>query len=395
MNLRDKRVWDLSLDEIDYVYRHRHMNHYVYAALKTYHTSSPPLQRPVSLRADTIPPYLRGPCERLLQLSPWIGTRDPSLVRASITYHTYLLYSALDQVRVEDVSLVEQLLAACAYLSIVSEKNDNVPLWWYRVVRDKSPYIDAIVEKLLEPVVDIEAVIRMSMSAKDKERSRAQEDMANRNYHFVPKAVTSLIVLMENGADPQRIARAFLQTERAMRTYEQDAGYAAGTPIERHRLQIRYHNTLYLYGGMFFEKQHIDERALDWYLKDINDPGLLEGLLSRSDGFFMLDLKTTERLVSAYALTTDRETRSHLKNLIHGYLVRCVHEAAAYSRFIVDFLKSHPSTDLRDIFFFSGDKRILYGGEASREVYFMSLLYNKYVLGMDFQDIDYARFFQY
>jgi len=45
MNLTDKKVWDLSLDEIEYVYQYRHMNNYVYAALKTYYTSSPPLNR--------------------------------------------------------------------------------------------------------------------------------------------------------------------------------------------------------------------------------------------------------------------------------------------------------------------------------------------------------------
>jgi hypothetical protein len=379
MNLKNKMVWDLSLDEIEYVYRHRHMNHYVYAALRTYYTSSPPLHRPVSLRANTIPPCLRGPCERLLQLSPCIGAHDPSFIRAGITYHTYLLYSVLDQVQLEHISLVAQLLAACAYLAIVSERNDNVPLWFHRVVRNKSPYVDAIVEKLLEPVVDIEAVALMPMTAHENKRNRVQENIPNHNYHFVPKAVSSLIVLMENGVDPHLIARALLQTEQAMRTYEQDQGHSdTETPVTKYLKQIRYRNTLYLYGGMFFEKQQMYERARDWYLRDINDPGLLD----RSEGFFLTDLKATERLVSAFPLTTDRETRRQLKDLIHGYLVRCARGAAAHSRVIFDFL-------------FSGDKRMLYAGEASRELFFLSLLYNKFVLGTDYENIDYARFFQY
>ena len=157
MNLDKKMVWDLSLDEIEYIYRDLHMNHYVYAALKTYHTSSPPLNRPVFLRPNTIPTYLCASIEKLLELSSRIGKYNPSSIRADITYCTYLLYSVLHQIKLEDVELAVQLLAACAYLSICSEKNDNLPLWNKPVVRQKNESIIAIIEKLLEPVVDIES----------------------------------------------------------------------------------------------------------------------------------------------------------------------------------------------------------------------------------------------
>ena len=120
MNLEKKMVWDLSLDEIEYIYRNLHMNHYVYAALKTYYTSSPPLNRSVCLRSNTIPSYLRASIEKLLELSPRIGKHDPSFVRADITYCTYLLYSVLCQIQLEYVSGVALLLAACAYLAICS-----------------------------------------------------------------------------------------------------------------------------------------------------------------------------------------------------------------------------------------------------------------------------------
>ena len=212
MNLMDKNVWDLSLDEIEYVYRNLHMNHYVYAALKTYYTSSPPLNRPVSLRSDTIPPYLRTPFERLLEFSPYIGKYNPSFVRANITYHTYLLYSVLDQVQLENISLVAQLLAACAYLPIVSEKNDDIPLWNKKVVRRKNSYINAIIEKLLEPVVDIEEVGMMPLFRSGYVKKLLHGYIKNL-FSFVPKAIFSIIVLMENGDDPKLIERALLQEE--------------------------------------------------------------------------------------------------------------------------------------------------------------------------------------
>ena len=80
------------------------MNHYVYAALKTYHMNSPPLNRSVSLRSNTIPPYIRSSFERLLEFSCYIGKYDPSFVRASITYNTYILYSILHRVQLENIS---------------------------------------------------------------------------------------------------------------------------------------------------------------------------------------------------------------------------------------------------------------------------------------------------
>ncbi len=106
-------------------------------------------------------------------------------------------------------------------------------------------------------------------------------------------------------------------------------------------------------------------------------------------------MKTTERLISAYPLITNKETQSNLKDLIHRCLVQIAKEAAKYSHSIFDFLKSHPSTDLRNKSLYLKGKRMLYAGEASREVYFISLLYNKFILGTDYKDIDYARFFKY
>lgn len=391
MNLGKKKVWDLSLDEIEYIYRNLHMNHYVYAALKTYYTSSPPLNRSVSLRPNMLPPYLCAPIEKLLELSPRIGKDDPSSVRAEITYNTYLLYSVLNQVQLEDVPVVAQLLAACAYLPICSEKNDNLPLWNKPVIRQKNEHIDAIIEKLLEPVVDIEEICMMPLFGNNKKDKISHGDMANL-FSFIPISLFCIIVLMENGDEPQIIKRALFHAEQAMRTYEHDNGYSdTGSPIRtRYAGQLRYRNTIYLYGGMFFEKQGWCEHALDWYLKDINVQELPNFF-----GFYLTDMKTTERLISAYPLTIGKEMQSSLKNLIHLCLARIFQNSAKYSRDIIDYFKSHPSTDKRSESIIFGEKRRLYAGEASREVYFTSLIYNKFILGTDYQNIDYSRVFEY
>lgn len=391
MNLEEKVVWDLSLDEIEYVYRNLHMNHYVYAALKTYHTSSPPLNRLISLRSNTIPAYLCEPVERLLGFSPYIGTYDPSLIRAGITYCTYLLYSVLHQVQAEDASVVAQLLASCAYLSICSEKNDNLPLWRKLVVRHKGERIAALIEKLLEPAVDIEEVCMIPLFG-NNDKDKISHGAITNLFKFIPRALLGIIMLMENGDDPQLIERALLHTEQAMRTYEYDNRHSdTSSPIgTRQAGQVRYRNTIYLYGGMFFEKQGRYDCALDWYLKDINVPEL-----PNLFGFFLTNMKTTERLISAYSLTTGKEMQSNLENLIHLCLARSFQSAAEHSRSIIDYFISHPSTDMRIISITSGEKRKLYAGEASREIYFISLLYNKFILGIDYQDIDYARFFKY
>jgi len=391
MNIDKKMIWDLSLDEIEYIYRNLHMNHYVYAALKTYYTSSLPLNQSVCLRPNTIPSYLCTPVEKLLEFSSHIGKYDPSFVRADITYHTYHLYSVLHQTQLEDVPIIAQLLAACAYIVICSEKNDGLPLWNKPVIRQKNEHIDAVIEKLLEPVIDIENIGAMPLFKNNKSDKMTSGDMANL-FKFIPRALFCIIVLMENGDDPQVIKQALLHTEQAMRNYEHDNGYSdINSPIRtRYAGQLRYRNTVYLYGGMFFEKQRWHNLALDWYLKDINVHDLPNFF-----GFYLTDMKTTERLMSAYPLTTDNQIRNNLKNLIHLCLARIFQNAAKYSDEIIDYFKSNPSNDKRINSIISEGKRKLYAGEASREVYFTSLLYNKFVLGIDYQDINYHHFFEY
>ncbi len=396
MDLQNKHLWDLSLDEIEYVYRHRHMNHYIYAGLKTYYTSTPPLHRSVSLRPNTIPSFLCGPVEGLLRLSPFLGQKEPAAIRAAVTYVTHLLYLQLEQVSLQDISRVAQLLAACAYLSLHSEKNDNLPLWSGPVVREITEYTKAFMERLLKPNIDMEAVYAMESClagvTEDKrpgEKGYVAYGDISMVYWFIPKAMRTIIAYMENGESPQLIERALLNTEQAMMVYEEN-NTAALPPFYSETRRVRYHNTLYLYGAMFYQRQGWHERAVDWYLKQINVPGL-----PYLFGNFQTDLKTTERLVAAYPLVGDKEKQRDLEDLIHRCMVRICLHAAEHGRRIKAYWELHPATDMRTVSLRDTQKNLPYSGEASRELYLFALLYNKFVQGVDYRDIDYAMFFQY
>lgn len=390
MNLKEKKVWDLSLDEIEFIYRHRHMNHYVYAALKTYYTSSPPVNKPVSLRQNMVPPYLCPIIEKLLEFSPLVGKDDASYVRAGITFYTHKFQAALDQVQLEDVPIILQLLAVYAYFSIASTKNEKILLWKESVVRQKNESITKIMEKLLQPTFNIEKASMQFLSGwKDR------MDDAWNLYNLIPKVMCSIIVCMENGDDPQLIKQALLNIEQAMYIYELNHGLInPRSPVRvRDFKQTKYRNTLYLYGGMFFEKQGWHNSAVDWYLKDINHPTIPSYLCWRH----LMAFKTIERLMSAYPLITDTQSKEDLGGLIHRSFVEAFRLAACYSQEILEYLEPYSSLEIRNLWLsLRGEKRhFLNAGEHIREVFYLSLLYNKFVLGTDYRDIEYARFFKY
>ena len=54
MDNLNKNVWELNLDEIEFLYKYRHMNNYVYAALMTYHKSKFPLNIIMPIKAQDI-----------------------------------------------------------------------------------------------------------------------------------------------------------------------------------------------------------------------------------------------------------------------------------------------------------------------------------------------------
>ena len=79
--LTEKKIWDLSIDEVEYVYNKLHMNNYVYAALKTYHESNPPLNKIIKLKKNMIPECLHEYAEKLIELSPYLGNDNSKIIR--------------------------------------------------------------------------------------------------------------------------------------------------------------------------------------------------------------------------------------------------------------------------------------------------------------------------
>ena len=68
MDLSQKGVWDLTYDEIDYVFNHRHMNNYVYAALKSFYFSPIPSGYHVASKKTMVPDYMRSSFEQFSNL---------------------------------------------------------------------------------------------------------------------------------------------------------------------------------------------------------------------------------------------------------------------------------------------------------------------------------------
>jgi hypothetical protein len=163
-----------------------------------------------------------------------------------------------------------------------------------------------------------------------------------------------------------------------------------GIGVNSHKLPpLRYRNTLYLYGGRFFEIRGENRKAFAWYTKDI-----LSDKFLKQFGFYLTDLKTTERLVAAYRVPGNEKKRRALKELIDKCYLQALLNSAKYGKKILTYLAEHPQQDLMAVKIGSEpNNKMLYMGEPSREVFLSALLYNWIVRGIAFTQIDYSRFF--
>jgi hypothetical protein len=392
MNLEGKKVWDLSSEEIDYVYRERHMNNYVYAALRTFHDSPMPLNRKLSVRPESVPACLREPADRLLEISPYLGNDDPKNIRVHYTYRAFELFKALGEVKPEELEATLGLLASLAYIPIVAEKNDSFPLWWHPVVRKRDAHIETLFADVLAGR-KIETYIEDCLWAEEPSdmKARLRTDPAYVALVFPPRVAQSIIVMNENGLDPVEISRAWRNLEAEMVRFEAEHGLRGGQFLGNMRAkgQIRYRNTVYLYAGDHFRRQ-ADPEALSWYMRDILTPDL-----PKLFGFYLTDMKTMERILCARTLPEGERAREQLDPLVATGLLQVFRNAARYAEDTFRFFAKHPDADpsagrLQDPE--SGGYR-LYGGEGSREPFFTALLYHHLVRRRRFADLDYAGFF--
>jgi len=398
-DLRDKDVWELTLDQIEYIYRHRHMNNYVYAGLQTYHRSQMPLDRVVRLRKERVPECLHDGAENLLRLSPYLGNDDPRTVRINYTYHAFELLSMLEQVELEELPTVVELLSVLAYVPIVAEKNDNLPLWMNPAIRRR----DRVKERVFEgigPEIDLKAFIRQPLWTGDTgvDDEKVDEVPSLLMYYFMPRAVQCILVMIENGVDSERAAAAFRDVERNMRRFERERGIGNAPALRRrgnlkYPTDLRYRNTLYLYGGNLFERMGRREEAFDWYTRDIYITNLPDIF-----GFYLTSLKTCERLLCALRVASPDKETVLLRDLIERAMHQALRGASPHARRVREHIATNPDADLSAIRFFvhEGKTRdLLYAGEAAREAFLASLLYNHVVNGVPHGRIDYAKYLEF
>lgn len=387
-----KDIWDLTVDEVEYVYKELHMNNYVYAAVMSFYRSKPPLNKIIDIKEQSIPRCLHEPVRKLIRLSPYLGREDTKNVRTHYTYNAFELFQQLRHIKMQEVEQVIECLAALAYIPIIAEKNDGLSVWLNPVIRKATPFISRRFEVLLEdfniddfvklPVVEKGGIVEEELSPTDT------------LFEFTPRVTSCIITMIENGIDLKLAEKAYRNAERHMIEYEQkhNLGHQAHFNWNiKMPSQTRYRNSFYLYGGTLLEKMGNTEEAFAWYCRD-----LLYVDIFNSFGFYLTSLKTSERLLCAYRIMGNNYDRILFKDLIKQCIKKSFINASEYADVVLDYIRSNPDTDLsQQRFILKNNKYMLYGGEPSREIFLIALLYNNIILNVDYQDIDYNKYLEF
>ena len=388
---KEKWIWDIGFDEAEQIYRQLHMNNYVYSALSVFHRSQMPLNRFLSPRQQKIPACLLQPTEKLLDLSPHLGNDDPKQVRIHYIILSYHLFRELRHISFEQIDIVAGLLGALAYIPTVADKNDNHLLWKRPVIREKTERLIRLFNAINEKT-GVEDFVEMALYEDEKiNENTTPYFFASR---FVTRAVGCIIGMIENNIEKPKAAKAFELVDRHLNDYEQKCGLTFDAHPNhgdmRFNSQLRYRNTLYLYGGNLFEKMGDGEKAFSWYVKNIYFIDL-----PKKFEFYLTGFKTTERLLCALRVSPQHKENILLRDLIKTCLLKSFHDCSAYSRVVLDFIETNNNLDLsEERFFLKNKKFMLFGGESSREPYLISLLYNKIMNEIEYENPGYEGFFK-
>jgi hypothetical protein len=367
------------------------MNAYVHAGLLTLGTSAWPRSGPLHVAEAELSPRFAAAVDRALDLLPRItGAQTPHEDRVDLTRRLFELYRELPESRPAEIPRLMRLLAALAFLPLVAERNDGFALWWHPPVRPIEPAHSQLMTLMHGPFSYEDAFRRFEPQA--TRRGANLERPVSLLYVITIMLVQSIIVMMENGVASEETLQAFRNAETAMRDFEARYGLAGLEDVPlglKNPEQLRYRNTLYLYGGNLLERAGRHEEAVSWYLREIDD----HVDLPRSLGFYMTAFKTCERLLSAYRI--DRRhprVKATLLALIHKALVRSFDQTRNYSEDTLATVDAHPNLDLSQPKLELGNRTVLYAGEASREPLLIALLYRKMVQDVPYRDTDYSLF---
>ena len=381
-------VWDISYENALYIYNNLHMNNYIFAALTIFHKTNPPLGKIISLKKEKIPDFLISPIEKFIELSPYIGNSDPTIVRTNYNYLSFQLFKSFKNLKLQDLDQVIPLLSCLAYISILADKNDNLLLWKRSVIRKLDDYLISVYN-MIQDNIDI---IKFDKNAIFKnEKWNPNKESYYYASLFTTRAVASIIAMIENNIDKNETAEKFQLVEKNLLVYESEYNIS----FKKNNLsfffqnQIGYKNTLYLYGGNHFERMGHIEKAFSWYIKDIyfiNLPKYFK--------FYLTSMKTTERLLCAYRVSPKRKDKILLKDLIKHCVLEALKKSSIYSNKILDYVENNQKLDLiQEKFPLNKNDFLLWGGESSREIFLLALLYNKIINNIDYADIEYHDFF--
>lgn len=389
VNLSNKTVWNLTVDEIEYIYTKLHMNNYVYAGLMTYHKSNPPLNKIVTLKKETVPECLHESTEKMIGLSAHLGNDDPTTVRVHYTYYAYCVYSALQHLSIMQIDRAVEFLSTLAYIPIIAEKNDSLLLWKNDVIRRKTAFIENRFNQITKKMV-IDAFVNQPFFENDKNDDPPLKPI-DKLFDFTPRIVSPVLTMIENGVSRQRALKAFQIAESKMVAFERKHGLGNNGSFPKnvkYVSQARYRNTLYLYGGNLLERMGRYDEAFDWYTKDLYYVDLYDTF-----GFYLTSLKTCERLLCALRVASSRKEVGLLRDLIKNCIKKAFQNAADYAKVVLDYVHSTPNIDLTlERFNLKNKKYMLYGGEPSREVFLSCLLYNKIMHKVDYKNIPYDKY---
>ena len=382
MQLENKILWDLNITETKYAYENIHMNNYVYVALMLYHNSAIPLNKFLKLNRNT-PTYLYNFASKLLELSPYINNYSPEIVRANYLFRSYFLFSQLDNVKTLDLHKVIDLLSILSYISILSDKNDNILLWPYLIIRPYTKHIENTFNKITEKI-NIETFIPKIDKINNHEILLVK---------FVHTAVSTLITMSENKFNSTLISDAFINVEKNMFRLEREFKIVKNDNIKESfstPTQQRWRNTLYLYGGRYFEIIKNYDKAYEWYTK-----GIAKIDLHKTFNYYLTDFKTTERLLSAYRVGKYiNKDLLLLKDLIDNCIVKAFHNTANYAKKIIKFINDNPNVKLTRKNLENDKIKLQYSGESVREVFLIALLYNHIINDLDFKNINYQEYLE-
>lgn len=389
MNLQSKKIWDLSPEEADYVYNNLHMNNYVYSSYKLIHDSKPPLNCILDFKKSKLPISLDDSIRNFTKLSPYIGNSDNTLVRKNYTLFAYYLFKEFDIVNINNLNAVVRLLSAISYISVYSDKNDGLLVWKHNIVRSKNKYIEKIFEKILYNSSPLDII---KMPSHENERIESDIEGLRILYSLIPKSISVILTMIENDIDRSIAAKAITNVESMMLKLEDEfCNSKDDANNEQHfKKQIRYRNTLYLYGASLFEKMGLENKAFSWYTKDL----LFDNMPKYLD-FYLTSMKTCERLISAYKISKSNN-KQELKRIIDLSLIKSFKSASKYANLLFEYILSNPDADLSKERIETKEGKIwFFGGEAAREIFLIALYYNVVVNNADYKSINYKEFFEY